>query len=119
MITNTYKNQSDVKDLPSLSEYNIENLYSVIKDDKYGYYYNILNTIKFPENIDEELFTYYIPTGKEGWTTISYKMYGTIKLWWIIASFNNISNVVEFPSAQIKLKIPKQIAIRHILDNIK
>lgn len=118
MILETFKNQSLVSDLKNLSEYNIENLYTVIKDDTFGYYYNILNTLSFPEIPDEQLYNIYIPTGREGWTIISYKNYGTIKLWWIIASFNRIYNPLEFPSSDTKLKIPKPLVIRHILDNI-
>ena len=118
MILETYNNQSEVADLPSLSEYNIENLYTVVKDDVDGYYYNILNRLSFPEVPDEQLYSYYIPTGNEGWTTISYKNYGTIKLWWLIADFNRITNPIEFPSSVTKLKIPKPLVVRHILDEI-
>ena len=118
MIIETFKNQNSTKELQPLSEYNIENIYSVIKDSDSGYYYNILNKVSFPDNMDEQLFTYYIPNGREAWTTISYKVYGTIKLWWLIADFNKITNPIDFPSAETKLKIPKPIVVRHILDTI-
>jgi hypothetical protein len=118
MILQTFTNQNDISDLPSLSEYNIETIYTIIKDSEYGYYYNILNKLSFPDNPDEQLFDYYVPNGKEGWTTISYKNYGTIKLWWLIADFNKIINPIDFPSPETKLKIPKPIVVRHILDKI-
>lgn len=118
MIIKEYKYQNDIIDLPKLSEYNIENLYSIILDDTDGYYYNLSNTLSFPDVPYDETYDLYFPTGSESWTVISYRFYGTIKLWWLIASFNNIINPIDFPDSTTKLKIPKIEVVRYILDKI-
>jgi hypothetical protein len=112
-----FKSQNEIEELEKLSEYVMANLYKVVFEDG-KYHYDILSTINFPEDMSVQTYDLYIPNGKEAWTTISYRFYGTIKLWWIIVSFNRIMNPMDFPDGETKIKIPNITTIRYIIDKI-
>lgn len=50
---------------------------------------------------------------------VSWKNYGTISLWWLIAKFNSCNDPFEFPDAGSVLKIPGDEIKEMILDNMK
>lgn len=114
-------NQNDISTLPKLNAYNYENLFKVYRDSAdTPYYYNILNTIALPDDIDPAVYyEYQIPGPSVSWTNLSYKIYGTIKLWWVICLANGIINPIEFPENGAKLKIIRPEYVREILSSIK
>jgi len=59
-----------------------------ISNDKQFYFYNILNKLEFPTNIESALLSSYNVKSREPFTTISYKLYGDIESWWIIWYLN-------------------------------
>jgi hypothetical protein len=113
--------QNDVAVLPKLNAYNYENLFKVYRDDADSpYYYNILNTIVLPEAIDPAVYyDHTIPGPNISWTNLSYQIYGTIRLWWIICLANNIQDPTSFPAAGSVLKIIRPEYVREILATIK
>ena len=75
-------------DLP-LSRYErIFKIYTEGKDGKQFYFYNLLNKIEFPTNLDPSLLETYIVQGREPLTTTSHTLYGDIDSWWILYILN-------------------------------
>lgn len=114
-------NQNDIGVLPKLNAYNYENLFNVYRDSENDpYYYNILNTIALPEELDPSIYyEYKVPGPSIAWTILSFKVYGTIKLWWIICLANKIINPIKFPEVGTTLKIIRPEYVREILSSIK
>lgn len=115
---NTQK-QSNISDLTPLDSYCFENFFNVYKDrDKY--FYNLLNTVTFPNDIADTYYQKYIvPFENLTWTDISNKQYGTPLLWWLICSVNNINNPINFPKAGDVLKILDPTVVAQVLQSIK
>ena len=113
------KKQNEIFDLPELEEFRYENLFNVYQNEKNQYYYNILTKVNFPEAMDESYFdVYVVPNDYMPYTLISYKLYGTILLWWLICSVNNITNPVDFPAAGIKLKVLKPLLVSGVVQQL-
>ena len=53
------------------------------------------------------------------YTLISYKLYNTIQLWWLICAVNGIVNPVVFPLANTELMVLKPQYVRGVLQAIK
>jgi hypothetical protein len=113
--------QKNITDLPSLDLERYENifkLYTVQKGTKNSYYfYNILKKVVIPENIDENLIDTISLDRKLPWTTLSYKIYGTIYLWWLIYLLNKPKNIFYAePGKNYKYFLPANV--NAILNNI-
>jgi len=117
MDTGDYQN--NISDLPQLHSYRFENIFKIHKTGDDLYYYNILKTITIPDNLDHT--TYYLsrPGSFMPLTTLSYKHYGTMDLWWLICIANNIDNPVKFISPDRALKIIKPSHVDNVIDSIK
>jgi len=80
--------------IPALSSLDITDYERIFKvhtasnNGKQFYFYNILNKIEFPTNIQSELLGLYTAKSKEPLTTTSFKIYGDIKSWWLIYLVN-------------------------------
>jgi hypothetical protein len=118
MITDQLK-QNQILDLPGLDNFRYENLFNVYQNRSNQYFYNILSKVNFPSNLDSNFFdTYTIPNNNMPYTLISYKLYGSILLWWVICSVNNITNPVFFPQAGTKLKILKPAIVSAVIQQL-
>jgi len=120
----TFK-QKAIPELPVISDYRYENIFNVYQYTgntatsvvSGAYYYNINRAVTIPDNINKN--TYYTATvnGRSPWTTISYKAYGTMELWWLIVILNKIQNPLTPPSGMIKILKPEYI--RPVLSEIQ
>lgn len=117
-ITDLQLSQNNINDLPNLSKYRYENIFNLGTNNNY-YFYNIIKTIKFPENLAINLYYKKTITGKTPYTKISYDAYGTQNLWWLIILVNNITNPVNVITPGTVLKIIKPEFLDNIIDNIK
>ena len=80
------------KDVSFLDNYNFANLFNVVNKGEKSYF-NLCRSIYFDiEDISPDLITVYEVAEGDTWTNISYRNFGTIKLWWLICKFNNIKN---------------------------
>ena len=99
---------------------NIFNTYSLENNngDKYVFY-NILNKVSIPNNIDDNVFDRLAVPGHMPLTTISYRIYKTMHLWWLIMVCNNIKNPVKLiaPGTIIRTIKPQYLAT--VLNSIK
>ena len=83
--------QDDISSLPALDITRYERIFKVhtaSKEDKQFYFYNILNKIEFPDNLQYDLLELYTAKSDEPLTTSSYKLYGDIDSWWLIYLLN-------------------------------
>ena len=87
----TGKYQDDIKALKTLPLTRYERIFRIYTEGKEGkqfYFYNILNKIEFPDNIDSKLIDTYIVKAREPLTTTSHTLYGDIDSWWMIYLLN-------------------------------
>lgn len=84
---------------------NIFNMYQLENSngDKYAFY-NILSKVSISDNLDDNIFEYYIIDAEMPLTTLSFKLYKTQHLWWLIMVINKLKNPVKLikPGSVIK-----------------
>ena len=103
----------------SLDNYNFANLFNVVNKGEKSYF-NLCRSIYFnTEDISPDLITIYEVAEGDTWTNISYRNFGTIKLWWLICKFNNIKNPFTELTAGKILKIPVNELMENVLDVIQ
>ena len=110
------KSQNDIPDLATLDFARYENIFKLYKDSNSIYFYNILNSIQVPDDIDKQYFYTVKINRKIPWTTISYEQYATIDLWWLICLINKIDNPIKFVEPGTELKILKRSYLPAILN---
>jgi nucleoid-associated protein YgaU len=112
-------NQNSIKELPKLRNENYANIFKVYQDKDNRYFYNLLQTVVIPSNLPIGYYDNYSVVYGDTWPFISYKVYDTPNLWWVIINTNNIQN----PTAQLEpgtqLKILKSQYVSLILNEIK
>ena len=114
MNISSIKSEIDVPNYEITPE-NFENILSVHEDQNGYYYFNLLNTIHFPTNLDSSMYDIYIAKPEETYTIISYNFYGSTKLWWLVCGMNQILDPTYPPYAGRPLKILKRQYIPQIL----
>lgn len=105
----------------SLSKYNMANFFKIGYDTvKQKYFYNINKSVYFHDlnNIYINNFITYTVQNKDTWPLISYKMYGTIELWWLICKVNSITNPLTAPVSGTSLIILTSDIVNSILSAI-
>lgn len=83
---------NDINILPPIpgSRYeNIFNVYTVVKNGKNFYFYNINTKLILPTEIDSLFINTYTTEAELPWTILSYKLYGNMFLWYILYTMNN------------------------------
>lgn len=111
--------QNNIDGLPKLNPTRYENIFKLYKNDFNQYYYNILNTIQLPEDINPSIYYEINISKKMPWTMISFNEYQTMDLWWLICLTNKINNPLELADIGQNLKIIRQEFVKFILDEIK
>jgi len=96
--------QSQISDLAHLLPGNYENIFNVYTDNDNMYYYNLLETVSLP-TLPQSVFSIYTIQPKDTWPLISYKVYNTTALWWLILQVNNISNPTVMPDPGTPINI--------------
>lgn len=112
--------QNNLTELVELDTFRYENLFNVYQNENQQYFYNLLAKVNFPEEISDEYYTTFtVNNDSIPYTLISYKVYNTISLWWLICAVNNITNPIDFPAPNTQLKILKTQYVRNVLQSIK
>lgn len=111
--------QNSIEELPKLNPSRYENIFKLYKTDYNQYYYNILNTIQLPEDINPAIYYTITVSEKMPWTMISFNEYQTMDLWWLICLTNKINNPLKLAEIGKELKIIRQEFLKFILDEIK
>lgn len=114
-------NPTNINDIPPINgEYyeNILNVYQTQDESNY-YYYNISKKVTVDlQNIDEQYIKYVYIDSAMPLTTISYKLYTTIHLWWLIAAMNNL-NPINVPTSGTVFIVIRREYLQNILQAIK
>ena len=110
--------QNQIPDLEKLHPENMENIFNVYQEADGLYYYNLLQTISFPQDLPLTLFTSYIISYGDTWPFISYKNYNTPNLWWVILLANNIQNPLEPLVPGTTIKVPINVVVKDVLAQI-
>jgi nucleoid-associated protein YgaU len=111
--------QNNIPELPNLRSEDYENIFNIFTEEDGRYYYNLLQTVAFPQNLPAGYFVDYNIIYGDTWPFISYKVYNNPNLWWIILFANNISNPINSVIPGIKIKVPKIEVVNLILANIR
>lgn len=81
------------------------------------YFYNTLNKVSIPEDIDSNIIDTITLNYDTAWTTLSYKVYNTIELWWLIVLINK-PKYIFMAKGGTEYTIIKPSAVRDILIQI-
>jgi LysM repeat protein len=110
--------QNQIKELARLDVENLENIFNVYQNLDGMYFYNLLQTIVFPQNLPNSLFESYTAVYGDTWPYISFKTLNSPNLWWAILLANNINNPTEPIVYGQQIKIPRMEVVRQILTQI-
>lgn len=105
---------SKLPELGKLPANHFENIFNVYTEDKF-FAFNIIKNINIPTNLDDNVFYYYRIPGKIAWTTLSHRIYGTIKLWWLICAANKIINPVFLPEPGSVIRVIRPDHVQSII----
>ena len=111
--------QNSIGELPRISKNAFENLFKVYKQDDGIYFYNILRTMHFPDELDQKYYYTYTITSPEPLTNLSFKFYGDIELWWLICLANKIDNPVELLEGGTTIRVIRSKYIENIIKKLK
>lgn len=110
--------QNSIPVLPQLNSFRYERIFKMFTTDQKQYYYNLLQSIYLPNNIDDTTVYFMHVQENMPWTTVSFKAYGNIELWWLIMLVNKIYNPLQPAKAGTVLKIIKLEYVSSILQEI-
>ena len=109
--------QNDIDDLVDLEDIRYENIFKIYTKDK-KYFYNILRKISISTDAHDLAYdTVKIQTDIT-WILLSYRVYKSIHLWWLIAIANNVFNPMEHIPGGTTLRIIKPTYVRLMLEEI-
>ena len=87
--------QNNIKDktIPLISKELYENIFNVNvinneSRDSTHYFYNTLNKVSLPANLDSSVYDKVTINYDTPWTSLSYNIYNTISLWWLLVLVN-------------------------------
>ena len=119
------KFQNNITELPELETYRYENIFKVyetkdlgISGDKNFLMYNIVKKIHIPDNLDNSFFDFFTLNKNLPLTTISYQIYSTTYLWWLIMLVNKIINPSKNLPVGQKIRYIKPEYVKIVLDTI-
>lgn len=112
--------QNDINDLEQLGPARYENIFRVYsKGEKY--IYNLLRRVDIDLSTADPATFLELPLKTEApWTNISYQLYGTIDLWWLIYICNKdiIRDPLQLIPGGTKLRVIKTEKLQTILNEI-
>ena len=110
---------TNINDIPAISDEYYENIFNVYNTEDDYYYYNISKKVSFDvSNVDNANVEYVYIDAAMPLTTISYNLYGTIYLWWVVALMNKLNPMIV-PAAGSVFMVPTKNYIATILQAIK
>lgn len=111
-------NQNEISDLPKLRRENYENIFNVYKDGDDRYYYNLLQNVIIPQDLPAGYYETYNVQYDDTWPLVSYRVYNTPNLWWVILSANNIIDPTKLPTPGTSIKYLQMRVVKDILNQI-
>lgn len=81
-------------DQVDISFLDFENFFNIYQDENAYYFYNLNSTVYL--DIPQSRLKNYVCQHDLHWPTISYNIYGTVRLAWVLMKVNNISPDIAF-----------------------
>jgi len=120
-ITNKPIDARTISEIPPIAgEYyeNILNVYQTQDENNY-YYYNISNKVVIDTtNINPDFIEYYFLDTPMPLTTLSFRIFGTQHLWWLIVAMNKL-DPIDIPASGTVIAVPKKEYIADVLQTIR
>ena len=78
----------------TIDKNNLDNFFNVYVNEYSNYLFNLNSTVYFSNiaSIPMKFFSYYQCKDGETFMGISYKLYGTTHLWWMLMKLNNVTD---------------------------
>ena len=108
-------------DLPEIanSNFKFENFFNIYETNNGNRFFNLLKNISiFPSN-NSEVEEEYIVDGVDTWYSVSYKLYGTLNLWWMVCLYNNTINPFTPIKSKTVLKVLKGEYVGLVLTELR
>jgi hypothetical protein len=107
-----------------LNKRSLANTFNVYSKDVNGspqYYYNVLNGLSLAglENVSRMDYSEYQVRQDDSWSTISWRSYGTIRLWWLICKFNGIDDPMVEPEVGDILRVPNARIVDSVISAMR
>lgn len=113
--------QNEINELDQLSPARYENIFRLyVKDEKY--IYNILKRVDIDlSTADPATITTTTLRSEAPWTNISYQLYGTTDLWWLVYICNKelFKNPLELVPGGTKLTVIRTDKIAMVMNEIE
>lgn len=105
----------------NLDNNSILNMFNILQDAEGNYLINIFKSYILDENLlnNPDIFHMYSIKNEDWWDSISFKYYGTPKLWWLITLINEVHNPFEDYNETDMIKILKREFLYDMLKSIK
>jgi len=100
-----------------LNIYDYANIFTIFQDIDGYMYFDLLNNLVISGEIDPVLYDEIFYNENTTWYDLSFKYYGTTRLWWAILIANNVINPFDIKTGT-RIKILKKEVISEILSNI-
>jgi len=110
--------QNSIPKLSPLNTYRYERIFKLYTTEQNQYYYNLLQSMYLPDQIDDTKIFFLTVKQNLPWTMISFNAYGSIELWWLIMLTNKIYNPIKGPEVGSVIKIIKPEFVPDILREI-
>lgn len=115
------QNPINISEIPPVASEYYENVFGVYQtqDASSYYYFNLGSKVTINiDDVDETYIEYIFIDTRMPLTTMSYRLFGTMHLWWLIAAMNDL-NPIEIPAAGTVLAVPRRQYLQNILNAIK
>lgn len=91
------QNKLNDSSIPSVPDALYENIFSVniTGKDKSHYFYNLLEKVQLPAELDSSVYTTFTLNHDMSWTYLAYNLYNDISLWWLIVLLNKPDNIFK------------------------
>jgi hypothetical protein len=108
-------------DIPEISDSNFkfENYFNIYETKNGLRFFNLLKNISIFPSENSELEEEYVAYGTDTWYSISYNVYGTLNLWWLVCLYNEIYNPFQSIKSKSVLKILKPEYVGLVLSEIQ
>jgi hypothetical protein len=105
-----------------ITNYDLANMFNIYTDNKLGPLYKTYNlnrsiTIKGIDSIPATQITTYTVKDGDTLNLISYNLYGTIELWWLLAKINNIYDAcINLEAGWVLYTLNKSVANQILME---
>lgn len=100
-----------------MNPYDYANIFDTYTNDDGYMFYDLSNSVNIDGELDRSLYTEDYIYSFSDWYALSYKYYGTVRLWWVALIVNKVTNPFDISSGQ-KIKILKKEVVSEIISQI-